>query len=149
MILASYTENYNLTKLDEADYYDIAEFNANMDAIDCCMAETAAEVAGVSEKIGTPTTEGDTIFSLLAGNGGGLIKSIQRVQFSLAGNDTVSHSISTIDPTRSIALLERLYDPTGKLAPISYSLKENSLEAACTYGSSITVTLAFWIVEFY
>ena len=147
--MASYTENYNLTKPDEADYYDIAEFNANMDAIDEGMAETAVAVAGVSEKIGTPTTAGDTIFSLLAGKDGGLIRSIQRVQFSLAGNGSTSEAINTIDPSRSIVLLERLYDPTGKLAPINYSLTENSLEAACTYGGSITVTLAFWIVEFY
>ena len=148
MILASYTENYNLTKPDEADYYDIAEFNANMDAIDCCIAETAAEVAGVSEKIGKAEDTGtETIFGKLnqmaSGSGTGLtaIKSIQTFHC----NSPTTFALQTVVPQNCIVYINRLQDISGSGGgTVTYSLKESELQVTnMTY-----LQAEFWIIEF-
>ena len=36
--MSTFTENYNLIKPDEADYYDITDFNENMDTLDAALA---------------------------------------------------------------------------------------------------------------
>lgn len=68
--MATETTNYSLTKPDETDYYDVADFNDNMDIIDVAMAATATQVGTVGDTldqiatyIGTPENEGDTLFS--------------------------------------------------------------------------------------
>lgn len=76
--MATFTEHYNLIKPSEEDYYDVQDFNENMDAIDTQMmetaqetAQTAAEVAGIGEKIGTyGDTQPETIFGQLHGISG-------------------------------------------------------------------------------
>ena len=45
--MATYTENYNLVKPDDTDYYSVSDFNENMDIIDAQLA--ANEV--IEEKI--------------------------------------------------------------------------------------------------
>lgn len=40
--MAEFTENYNLIKPGEEDYYDVQDFNENMDTIDGVMAATEA-----------------------------------------------------------------------------------------------------------
>ena len=146
--MASYTENYNLTKPDEADYYDIAEFNANMDAIDCCIAETAAEVAGVSEKIGKAEDTGtETIFGKLnqmaSGSGTGLpaIKSIQTFHC----NSPTTFALQTVVPQNCIVYINRLQDISGSGGgTVTYSLKESELQVTnMTY-----LQAEFWIIEF-
>lgn len=68
--MATETTNYSLTKPEETDYYDVADFNNNMDIIDASMAATATQVGTVgdtlsqiAEYVGTPENEGDTLFS--------------------------------------------------------------------------------------
>ena len=61
--MATYTENYNLIKPDEEDYYDVADFNENMDTLDSAMAAAEAAAEEVSAKIGTPAESGQTVFS--------------------------------------------------------------------------------------
>ena len=64
--MSTYTNNYNLLKPDDDDYYDISDFNENMDTIDGQMQLLDLEVSGVSEKIGNPADNGnDTIFGKL------------------------------------------------------------------------------------
>lgn len=62
--MSTFTENYNLIKPGEEDYYDVQDFNENMDTIDGQMAETERELKSISEKIGT-STQGNSIFQLL------------------------------------------------------------------------------------
>lgn len=64
--MSTYTENYDLIKPDEEDFYDVQNFNENMDSIDMQMALTEEEIAGVSEKIGTSEDEiTNTVFGKL------------------------------------------------------------------------------------
>lgn len=64
--MATFTEHYDLIKPGSDDYYDVADFNENMDAIDTQLYQAEQDMAGVSEKIGNPGDEGtDTIFGLL------------------------------------------------------------------------------------
>lgn len=150
MILASFTENYSLTKPEEADYYDIGDFNANMDAIDGAMAETAAEVAGIGEKIGTPETEGDTVFSLLAGKSGGLIKSIQHIIHEVEDRTSqCSIPIQPIDPAKTMVIFERLADDFGTgCNMVTYRLEAEALQLTYQGDSSFLRIYGFWIVEF-
>lgn len=64
--MATFTEHYDFIKPGTDDYYDVADFNENMDAIDTQLYQAEQDMAGVSEKIGNPGDEGtDTIFGLL------------------------------------------------------------------------------------
>lgn len=64
--MATFTEHYDLIKPGTDDYYDVADFNENMDAIDTQLYQAEQDMAGVSEKIGNPGDEGeDTLFGLL------------------------------------------------------------------------------------
>ncbi|MCI7658135.1 hypothetical protein [Anaerotignum sp.] len=64
--MATFTEHYDLIKPGTDDYYDVADFNENMDAIDTQLYQAERDMAGVSEKIGNPGDEGeDTLFGLL------------------------------------------------------------------------------------
>lgn len=64
--MATFTEHYDLIKPGTDDYYDVADFNENMDAIDTQLYQAEQDMAGVSEKIGNPGDQGtDTIFGLL------------------------------------------------------------------------------------
>lgn len=64
--MATFTEHYDLIKPGTDDYYDVADFNENMDAIDTQLYQAEQDMAGISEKIGNPGDEGeDTLFGLL------------------------------------------------------------------------------------
>ena len=61
--MSTFTENYNLIKPNSEDYYDVSNFNENMDLIDAQMAKTAETMTamleqlnvGSGEKVYTPT----------------------------------------------------------------------------------------------
>lgn len=64
--MATFTEHYDLIKPSTDDYYDVADFNENMDVIDTQMAQTEANVTDIGGKIGEPGDSGDdTLFGLL------------------------------------------------------------------------------------
>ena len=59
--MSTFTENYDLIKPGSEDYYDVQDFNENMDTIDAQLAEAEAkiqtihaELDAISERIGTP-----------------------------------------------------------------------------------------------
>ena len=78
--MSTFTENYDLIKPDNEDYYDIQDFNENMDAIDAQLAQAEQKVAAIqasiataeeslaaiNKKLGTPP-DGQSISSLLTG----------------------------------------------------------------------------------
>ena len=49
--MSTFTENYDFIKPDNEDYYDIQDFNENMDAIDAQLAQAEQKVAGAFSDI--------------------------------------------------------------------------------------------------
>ena len=108
--MAKYTENFNLIKPEDDEYYDVTDFNENMDIID----EALAESTGGADKIGEPEDSVlSTVFGKLNGfisedgQGVRIIKSIQR---KIGSSATKSIEINPVNPSRCIVLSERLYD---------------------------------------
>ena len=149
--MSTYTENYSLIKPDAEDFYNIDDFNENMDVIDETMTKQAEAMDEVSEKIGNPDDSGNqTIFGKLNSSGGGCIKSIQRVEMVIKANGgSNTTNINTVDPAKCLVFLDRLGDETGTSAEISYTLNSNSLTVTTRSGYSINIKLLFQIAEFY
>ena len=155
--MATTTEHYGLTKPDEADFFDMADWNGNMDTIDSALAETAAQMDGMGEtltemngKIGTAADTGtDTLFGL-AKQGGSLIKSIQRVTYQPMRSTTEgSVSIAEVNVAKCIVLFERLEDNSQYTSRINYTLTETSIDLTFSSASTDSRLLGFWVVEFY
>jgi len=144
--MATFTENYSLIKPDGEDYYDVADFNENMDTLDGAVAAVETAAAEVSAKIGTPAETGQTVFSLLNSGSGSLIKSIQRVTIA-SPDDRVD--IQTVNPDKSLVISERLKNGHNNLVDFDYILHADHIEMTTMPGVSYPVHLGFWIVEFY
>lgn len=147
--MSTFTENYNLIKPDANDYYDIQDFNENMDAIDALMAEQETAAEQINEKIGTPADVGSsTVFGLLK-NGGSIIKSIQRIVHSEDCNGTVTKAINPINTNKTIVLFERLHDGIDYLRKVDYTLNSDSLILKnMQINVSNPASFGFWIIEF-
>ena len=148
--MSTFTENYGLIKPGEADYYDIADWNENMDTIDTLMAETETAMESISDKIGSPEDTGNnTLFGRL-NTGGSFIKSMQTVDLSLKSDGvTVTASIATVNPDRCLVIMNNL--ATFSSVQIYYTLSTDSISAHATYHSStnLEIRLRFQIIEFY
>ena len=119
--MSTFTENYDFIKPDNEDYYDIQDFNENMDAIDAQLAQAEQKVAAIqasiataeeslaaiNKKLGTPP-DGQSISSLLQ-NGGSVIRSIQYVVY--AAPKTPSYggtlTIQEVTPEKTFVITER------------------------------------------
>lgn len=149
--MSTFTENYDLIKPSEEDYFDVQDFNENFDAIDGQMALTEQEIAGVNEKIGSPAESGQTIFSLLNNmEFPPLVKSIQRVIYHNKKTESTL-SIAPVDPARCIVLMERIYDNYDAGCPyVDYTLSSNLLTVSHGTSSYTTYSICrgFWIIEF-
>lgn len=152
--MATYTENFDLIKPDDEDYYDVADFNANMDIID----EALAESAGSADKIGEPAdTVLNTVFGKLNGfispdgQGVRIIKSIQHHVIVLDGNiENGVYHITPVNAARSFVLFERLGDPINTPNQhVTYSLHDDHLKLKYSYSQLYVSTVGFWIIEFY
>ena len=51
--MSTFTENYDFIKPDNEDYYDIQDFNENMDAIDAQLAQAEQKAAPIQASIAT------------------------------------------------------------------------------------------------
>lgn len=166
--MSNLTENYNLIKPNSEDYYDIRDFNENMDTIDAQLAQaetrlaavdtqlTQAEesLAAINEKIGSPNDSGkNTLFGCMNGTPTSVIKSIQHITYTLVKFSTgTSISISTVDPSKCIVIFERLEDRFEYLSRLNYTLDAATLTVEhYNYGNSefCDAKFGFWIVEFY
>lgn len=154
--MSTFTENYDLIKPGSEDYYDVQDFNENMDTIDAQLAEAEAkiqtlhaELDAISERIGTPEA-GETIFSLLKAGGTSAIKSIQyRMSRALGAYETEDISIDTVIPAKTFVVMERLRDDANALLNLSYTLSENKISVNASFGNpSSYVRLGFWVIEF-
>ncbi len=155
--MAEFTENYELIKPSSDDYYDVADFNENMDAIDGALAETNAVAAAaastaeeVNEKIGTGN-EGETIFSLLKAGGNGIVKNVQR--FTIEVNQTDGHTVATqaltpVDVNKTIVLSNVISGSPDSIST-THTLTEDSFTLTRISGYNGTIRKDIQIVEFY
>ena len=160
--MSTFTENYDFIKPDNEDYYDIQDFNENMDAIDAQLAQaeqkaaaiqasiaTAEEsLAAINKKLGTPP-DGQSISSLLQ-NGGSVIRSIQYVVY--AAPKTPSYggtlTIQEVAPEKTFVITERLNNISDSLVSFSYTLSSNAITIKHTSCNVDVVIIGFWVVEF-
>ena len=148
--MATFTENYSLIKPDGEDYYDVTDFNENMDTLDGLMAAAEQNMEGITEKIGTPSETGQTLFSLLEQGSRitfqSLFKSVQRVKIA-SPNKTVA--ISRVNPAKCLVFVERIYNQSDALRSYEYILHADQIEMTTFSNANQDVILAFNILEFY
>ena len=160
--MSTFTENYDFIKPDNEDYYDIQDFNENMDAIDAHLAQaeqkaaaiqasiaTAEEtLAAINKKLGTPP-DGQSISSLLQ-NGGSVIRSIQYVVYTAPKSPSYGGSVTiqTVNLEKTFVITERLNNNFDSLINFSYTLSSNAITVKHTGCDVDTVKIGFWVVEF-
>ena len=152
--MSTFTDNYTLIKPDEEDYYDVADFNENMDTLDAAMASVEEEVAGVSDKIGT-SADGETVFSALnniqtaVGQGTSLVKSIQRTECDISTrNANTTLNITPVDTSHSFVIMDQ-YSHISQTYTVRYTLNSDTLYVETSSDYTQTIKLGFWIIEFY
>lgn len=144
--MATYTENYDLKKPGKDDFYNIDDFNGNMDIIDNALAETSE----INEKIGNPEdAETDTVFGKL-NKGNSPVKSIQTVDFEMTfDSKTHTKTLDTVvDPKKCFVSMMRLRDRSGLYGRINFTLEATAIHVTPTYGSETSeLALRFQIIE--
>lgn len=153
--MSTYTENYNLIKPDETDYYDVQDFNENMDTLDSTMAEIESGIGTIDKKMGSSTdTTSESVFGKLndiadaVSQGASAVKSIQRVTTSLSmKNESKTETINAVNVSRCIVISETLCQ-TSYPYSYGYTLNGSSLSVSTSSANSGTVSLGFWIIEF-
>lgn len=160
--MSTFTENYDLIKPDNEDYYDIQDFNENMDAIDAQLAQAEQKVAAIqasiataeetlaaiNKKLGTPP-DGQSISSLLQ-NGGSVIRSIQYVVYTAPKSPSYGGTVTiqTVNLEKTFVITERLNNNFDSLLNFSYTLSSNAITVKHTGCDVDTVKVGFWVVEF-
>lgn len=160
--MSTFTENYDLIKPDNEDYYDIQDFNENMDAIDAQLAQAEEKVAAIqasiataeetlaaiNKKLGTPP-DGQSISSLLQ-NGGSVIRSIQYVVYAAPKSPSYGGTVTiqTVNLEKTFVISERLNNNFDSLINFSYTLSSNAITVKHTGCDVDTVKVGFWVVEF-
>lgn len=160
--VSTFTENYDFIKPDNEDYYDIQDFNENMDAIDAQLAQAEQKVAAIqasiataeetlaaiNKKLGTPP-DGQSISSLLQ-NGGSVIRSIQYVVYTAPKSPSYGGSVTiqTVNLEKTFVITERLNNNFDSLINFSYTLSSNAITVKHTGCDVDTVKIGFWVVEF-
>ena len=160
--MSTFTENYDFIKPDNEDYYDIQDFNENMDAIDAQLAQAEQKVAAIqasiataeetlaaiNKKLGTPP-DGQSISSLLQ-NGGSVIRSIQYVVYTAPKSPSYGGTVTiqTVNLEKTFIITERLNNNFDSLLNFSYTLSSNAITVKHTGCDVDTVKVGFWVVEF-
>ncbi|GCB30420.1 hypothetical protein DW773_06350 [Firmicutes bacterium AM29-6AC] len=160
--MSTFTENYDFIKPDNEDYYDIQDFNENMDAIDAQLAQAEQKVAAIqasiataeetlaaiNKKLGTPP-DGQSISSLLQ-NGGSVIRSIQYVVYTAPKSPSYGGTVTiqTVNLEKTFIITERLNNNFDSLLNFSYTLSSNAITVKHTGCDVDTVKIGFWVVEF-
>lgn len=160
--MSTFTENYDFIKPNNEDYYDIQDFNENMDAIDAQLAQAEQKVAAIqasiataeetlaaiNKKLGTPP-DGQSISSLLQ-NGGSVIRSIQYVVYTAPKSPSYGGTVTiqTVNLEKTFVITERLNNNFDSLINFSYTLSSNAITVKHTGCDVDTVKIGFWVVEF-
>ncbi len=155
--MAKYTENFNLIKPEDDEYYDVTDFNENMDIIDAELGAVAesANSAEIADKIGQPE---DSILSTVFGKLNGfispdgqgvrIIKSLQ--SYILTGRPQNDHTIkiSPVNSERCIVYAER-QGSSSNLMSYNYTLTDTLFTAFLAGNNTVNQQVRFWIIEFY
>ena len=153
--MSNFTENYNLIKPANEDYYDIQDFNENMDTIDAQLAAaekgmeaTLQGVQGIADTLGT-FPEGQTVASLLQ-NGGSVIRSVQQAMYTSvdASVSSATVSIRPVNPEKTVVFSERLANAYRDTIWYEYTLNENAILLKHSSCSKDILKIGFWVVEF-
>ena len=131
--MAIYTENYNLILPEAEDIYNHKDYNTNFETLDAVLTSMENQIETFAN---TPSS---------------VIKSIQYVTHKIPADAKESScKISPVDPSKCIAIFERLEDTTTvAAAKIRYSLGESSISLSHdSRSSSYTIVIGFWIIEF-
>lgn len=147
-----YSENYNFALPEDGDHYDISPLSENFETLDGILSENESAVEEISDKIGTPAENGQTLFSLLANNNSGTgftaIKSLQRaLSGNLQGKTSKTIKINSVDPTKCLCILERLQDDCTVTEQLEYELNTDSVTFTAP-GLNYIFTVGLWIIEF-
>lgn len=151
--MSTFTENYNLIKPSEEDYYDVQDFNENMDSIDAQLAETEGEVAGIQGKIGSyGDTAPETIFGQFHRMSGNVstVKSIHHHIYCNVDSTSFCHiPLGSVNPERCVVFWQHL-----KYAPdwleFSYTVETDNLHVTHpSYAADDVMKVDFWVIEFY
>lgn len=173
--MSTFTENYDLIKPGNEDFYDIQDFNENMDAIDAQLAEAEEKAAAIQQKmaavdaqiaqaeealraisgkIGSPEDDGkETLFGCVKDRPASFVKSIQYVRYTIPKLTTSgSLAINEVDPEKCIVLFERLQDNSNFMVRMDYTLTATALNVehySYTSVDNLNNLFGFWIVELY
>lgn len=134
--MATFTENYGLRKPGQEDFYNIADFNGNMDAIDGALARNDAETA----RLGA-----------LLEKGSGGIKSLQSCRIAIGShNGSAAKTLRKTEKEKSLVLLQRLLDQSAMFTKVDYQFDGETLTVSTANDSSskCSLLLEFWVVEF-
>ena len=158
--MSSFTKNYNFIQPGNEDYYDVQDFNENMEAIDTQLAATEKGVeqlgkevkqglSGIAATLGTPP-HGQTLTSLLQ-NGGSVVRSVQHLVYvpadSRAGSATIP--IQPVNPAKTIVFSERLININPTPVNYDYTLNSNAIVITHTVCQDVTIfKVGFWVLEF-
>ena len=143
----NYSENYGFALPDDGDFYDIAPISENFDAIDTILAEGESKMEEISNKIGTPAENGQTLFSLLSSGGGSIIRSIQHLIQEVTGTSIETDiAITPVNTDKTLVLVERLEENTNSgVGKIAYTLTTDNFHLSL---GNYHGTVGFWIIEF-
>nr|WP_294681582.1 hypothetical protein [uncultured Anaerotignum sp.] len=153
--MSSFTENYNLIKPANEDYYDVQDFNENMDTIDTQLAvaekgiqATLQGVQGIADTLGT-LPEGQTVASLLQ-NGRSVIRSVQHVMYASIEAEITSTSVTIhpVNPEKTVVFSERLTNNARDTYSYEYTLTENAILIKHFPCRKDDLKIGFWVVEF-
>ena len=166
--MSTFTENYDFIKPGNEDFYDIQDFNENMDASDAQLAQAEERVAAVqagiasaeeklgiiNAKIGSPADSGkNTIFGCLQNTPTSIVKSIQYVEYSIAKEtDSGSVAIQEVNPEKCFVIFERLENGYTTLTRLQYKLTATALNFShqnISYMNIKSTLFGFWIIELY
>lgn len=148
--MATYTENYSLLKPGDEDFYNVEDFNENMDTIDALLAENETAVNGIDAKIGNPGDAGtSTLFGAVANasGGGSAIKKIKHFKVSASSHSKKEFSLGGVNINKTIVFVERLAGSSNYLAEVDYSLTSSSLNVEVS-SNGVEFTIGFWVIEF-
>ena len=143
-----YSEHYNFALPEDRDGYDISPLSENFESLDITLAEAEAETEKISTRIGTPTENGQTLFSLLENGSNSIIKSIQYKVVPLSSrSETTVCSITPVNLHKTFVILERLQNVED--VNMTYTLSESDITLShINYSDGDIFIFGFWIIEF-
>ncbi|NLK36922.1 MAG: hypothetical protein GX299_02415 [Epulopiscium sp.] len=167
--MATYTTNYQLKKPDQEDFFDITDANQNMDTLDAELFALASALGdsqiqpsldsiiatlGTTDNTGGSQTSGTVMAKLNAIQQKisliptSVVKSIQKGSVSGDTTNSVSVSISPVNPQKSIVLLNNYNTTSVYCGTYLSSLSSNSLYIKMAATSDRTIT-SWQVIEFY